>query len=649
MKKLTLLFILAGLLSTINLYASHTADEKRVRDSIFLRANSIKVDSLRSQFLREAFEQYIDKESSTEYLDSAIALSIRKGLHNEELWSLFNYCRFYAYRTDIIMMQKSLVPLKEASYRYKEYSYYYTIWLDLLQSRCALGDTEYVILQAKEMRKEAIRLKYKGGELIALLALAQAYDFNGNIEEAISTYKQSLTENPNANNEALLLIHGNMAELYKKQKKYQPALNELQLQHDALTRLDQGSQLPTILKGLFLGVEIAICKIYLETNDKENLNLHLKKAAEYYDKNTYPNAYIDYHALWASYYKQIKQWDKCFYEYSLSLSACKGIEPFKENGILKKYADALLEAGKYEEASKTYKKAIIRDDSLKQDMLQRHQEAHQGNFKIKSALLEKEQLTKRHLYIQAGAGVAILMTFILSIIRAIFIHRQLKKSENKTRLALKEVEAADKMKDCFLHNITHEIRIPLNTVVGFAELLSSESELTEEESAEYSTVIKKNSTKLLSLINNILDLSRLEAGMMRFNVQENDVVQLCREAKMMVEMATPHIVKPMFSTELEELSFNIDSKWFLKLLTTLLSVSLDYNGEPYTIEYELTRQNGTINILVKNSPLYQCWEDEQEQNMLHNINRLYVETFKGSYQVQEKEGMKLVSTTYPIS
>lgn len=648
MRKLTLLFILASLLSASKLYASQTADEKRMRDSIFQIADTIRVDSLRTLYLREIFVENIAQESSTEYLDSALAISIRKGLQNEELWALFDYCRFYEYRTDLIMMQKKLEVLKEASYRYKDYAFYYTIWLSLLQSRCVLGDTEYVIMQAKEMRAEAIRLNYKGGDFIAQIVLAQAYSFNGDTEDAISTYKQILASNKKMNDNGLQLVHANMAKLYINQKKYQQALNHLQLQLDAMGRIANGNLASVAIRSGFLTAEIAICKIYLTTDDKENLKLHLEQSTKYYDKDIYTTVYIDYHALWGAYYKLTGEWDKCLYEYNLALAACKGVEPFYENNILRQYADVLLESGKYEEASKAFRKVIIREDSLNQDILQRHQEAHQANFKINKALLEKEQLTRRHLYVQAGAGVIILIVFIFSIIRAIHIHRQLKKSENETRLALETVEAADKMKDCFLHNITHEIRIPLNTVVGFAELLSSE-ELTEEELTEYSTVIKKNSAKLLLLINNILDLSRLEAGMMRFNVQENDVVQLCREAKMMVEMATPNIVKPIFSTELEELSFNIDSKWFLKLLTTLLSVPLDYNGEPYTIEYELSKGNGTIIVLVKNSPLYQCWEDEQEQNILHNINRLYVESFKGSYEVLEKEGMKVVFITHPIS
>ena len=205
------------------------------------------------------------------------------------------------------------------------------------------------------------------------------------------------------------------------------------------------------------------------------------------------------------------------------------------------------------------------------------------------------------------------------------------------------------MKERFLHNITFEIRIPLNSVVGFSELLSSESDLQESEIEEYSLAIKKNSIKLLALINNILDLSRLEAGMMRFNVQECDIVQLCKEAKMMINMQFPQIVELNFQTSLEELIIQADSKWFLKLLTTLFSVPGDYTGEERKVEYILSKAGKYLTVIVKGSPLYQCWEDEQEQRILHDINRLYVETFKGSYRVLGKENEKIVDITYPIS
>ena len=333
----------------------------------------------------------------------------------------------------------------------------------------------------------------------------------------------------------------------------------------------------------------------------------------------------------------------------MALAACRGTYPFNENDLLKSKADALLETGRYKDAANLYKMAAIKGDSLNQNMLQRHEEAHQSNYTIRKALLEKEELTKRYRYIQVSAGSIILLLLIFSIVRAYNIRRQLRHAEKETRKAFERMEATDKMKERFLHNITYEIRIPLNTVVGFSELLSSENDLTDEEIEEYSTAVKSNSTKLLRLINNILDLSRLEAGMMRFTVQECDAVQLCREAKMIVDMETPSIVKSSFNTELEMLQMEADSKWFLKLLTSLLSVPQEYKGEKRDVEYTLSQEDKYLKIIILRSPLYQCWEDEQEQHILHNINRLYVEMFKGSYQVEEKGEERIVFITYPIS
>ena len=256
-------------------------------------------------------------------------------------------------------------------------------------------------------------------------------------------------------------------------------------------------------------------------------------------------------------------------------------------------------------------------------------------------------MTKQYRWIYVGASAIILILLLLAIMRAFRIHLQLRRSEKETRQALKTIEAADKMKEYFLQNITYEIRIPLNTVVGFSELLSAEQDLSEEEIQEYSAAIKNNSEKLLALINNILDLSRLEAGMMRFNVQECDAVQLCQEVKMMVNMQTT-MVNPHFHTELEALSIQADSRWFLKLLSSLLSVPRLYTGEVCQVEYALTQEDQYLKITVKGSPLYQIWEDEQEQRILHDINRLYLEAFKGSYQISEGE-QKVVTITYPLS
>ena len=627
---------------------SPASTEEQFRDSIFQVVNFETNDTLRSKILRGAFQQYIGQKAALEYLDSALVLSKRKRIHEEELYTLFDYCRHYEYRGEASEMEQYFLKLKEAAYRYKDYSLYYTIWLGVLQIRCAQGDTEYAIMQAKEMQKEAIRIKYESGVFVSLIALAQALDFAEQYDEAIANYKQALIVNPNANNYSLLLIHQNLGGIYLAQKKYTEALSELKQQQEVLDKmLGEDPQAMNTLKSIFLETEISFGRVYAKTEDKTKLKLHLTKAEKYYDKESFFSYYIDYHALWGVYYKLTAEWEKSFHEFDLAISACQGAEPFHENSILKMKAEAMMEAGLHEEAANIYKTAVLKGDSLNQDMLQRHEEVYQANYKIQKALLDKELMTKQYRWIYVGASAIILILLLLAIMRAFRIHLQLRRSEKETRQALKTIEAADKMKEYFLQNITYEIRIPLNTVVGFSELLSSEQDLPEEEIQEYSVAIKNNSEKLLALINNILDLSRLEAGMMRFNVQECDAVQLCQEVKMMVNMQTT-MVNPHFHTELEALSIQADSRWFLKLLSSLLSVPRLYTGEVCQVEYALTQEDQYLKITVKGSPLYQIWEDEQEQRILHDINRLYLEAFKGSYQVSEGE-QKVVTITYPLS
>lgn len=102
-----------------------------------------------------------------------------------------------------------------------------------------------------------------------------------------------------------------------------------------------------------------------------------------------------------------------------------------------------------------------------------------------------------------------------------------KELEGNLLLAKKSAEETSKLKDVFLANMSHEIRTPLNSIVGFSSLLA----ITEEadERAEYSEIIQNNTELLLQLINDILDLSKIEAGSMEFIYKDVDVYALFSE------------------------------------------------------------------------------------------------------------------------
>lgn len=111
---------------------------------------------------------------------------------------------------------------------------------------------------------------------------------------------------------------------------------------------------------------------------------------------------------------------------------------------------------------------------------------------------------------------------------------QLKQAEKQLTLAKEKAENADLSKSAFLANMSHEIRTPLNAITGFAEILASAN--TEEEKAQYQEIIKMNADLLLQLVNDILDMSKIEAGTLEFVYTKVDINLLLSDLRQLFQM-----------------------------------------------------------------------------------------------------------------
>lgn len=110
----------------------------------------------------------------------------------------------------------------------------------------------------------------------------------------------------------------------------------------------------------------------------------------------------------------------------------------------------------------------------------------------------------------------------------------LKQVERELKVAKEKAENADIAKSAFLANMSHEIRTPLNAITGFAEVMGSAN--TEEEKTQYQEIIKMNADLLMQLVNNILDMSKIEAGTLEFVYSTVDINLLLSDLQRLFQM-----------------------------------------------------------------------------------------------------------------
>ena len=107
----------------------------------------------------------------------------------------------------------------------------------------------------------------------------------------------------------------------------------------------------------------------------------------------------------------------------------------------------------------------------------------------------------------------------------------------KLKEAKENAERSERLKSAFLANMSHEIRTPLNAIVGFSRIISEVE--SPEDKAEFCRIIEENNDRLLHLINELLDISKIEADMVKFNIQPIGMNELCAEVYHAFELRCP--------------------------------------------------------------------------------------------------------------
>ncbi len=170
--------------------------------------------------------------------------------------------------------------------------------------------------------------------------------------------------------------------------------------------------------------------------------------------------------------------------------------------------------------------------------------------------------------------------------------------QREKELELMKVKEADKLKSAFLANMSHEIRTPLNAIVGFSDLVAETDD--PEERQTYLDIIHTNNDLLLNLIGDILDFSKIEAGMLKYNIEDTNIKELCMEVYLSGSLKIKPRVKLLFDKNSPTVILRTDPQRILQVIANFVNNAIKFTSEgSITIFYE-TKEN-EVKVCVRDT------------------------------------------------
>ncbi|MGM9749316.1 MAG: sensor histidine kinase [Candidatus Cryptobacteroides sp.] len=262
-------------------------------------------------------------------------------------------------------------------------------------------------------------------------------------------------------------------------------------------------------------------------------------------------------------------------------------------------------------------------DRITQIIVESYEDDINQALKESDLRVENDRLNQRIIKQKSKLNYVLSILIIFIVVAVIFVGCITFVYVLNLRRAKKEADNANRMKTSFVQNMSHEIRTPLNAVVGYSQLLAMpDLELSNEDKEEYCEYINNNSSLLMMLIDDILDLSDIDSGNYRMFITDCNCNEICRMAIKTVECRVPSGVELNFSSDVsDDFTVKSDAKRVQQIIINYLT-----NSCKHTLEGEIllgctcAERPGYVSFYVQDTGT--GIPPEEAENIFHRFSKL---------------------------
>ncbi len=388
-------------------------------------------------------------------------------------------------------------------------------------------------------------------------------------------------------------------------------------------------------------INIADC--YLAKKEAKTALKYLDKSLELVMKNDYKSLYATVYEFYAKTYLQLKNYKKTIYyakksiEYSKNLSWMKpqydnnsylseayaGLGDFKQayhyHKLLKQNSDSIFDAKKFEQVAKL---DVLHELESKEDIIH---------------LLEEKELLN-HLKIQ-NQRIINNVLIVATVVLLLFIivlgiqHKSKNKAYKLLAIAKEKALESDRLKSAFLANMSHEIRTPMSAIMGFSEFLQNPN-LEVEKRLKFVDVIRKSGIRLMNIINDIIDISKIESNQLKVDLKKVDITNTLIEIVEIQKTTNPLFINKNIALKLnnnESISIKTDIDRFTQIINNLINNAVKFTDEG-SVEIGFESKN------INNRPFVEFYVKDTGCGIPPSKHHLIFERFSHAGDKDYKQG-----------